>query len=147
MDGSAARGLFSRRGVGKIRHIATRYVWLQGRIAGNNLSIVIVPAVSSRVDMLTKPMTIVPLMGAESREGSTAAGRFLKLRLRGCPRRRRAEMALRPNLVHEGCRLQGVQGILSLGRSQSLFAHVHSGLSLGCGLFIVMRGFLGPKLR
>ena len=42
-DSSAARGLVARRGLGKARHIQTRYLWLQERVAEKDLQVISVP--------------------------------------------------------------------------------------------------------
>ena len=38
-DSSAARGTCSRRGLGKLRHVQTRYLWVQERVQRNDISI------------------------------------------------------------------------------------------------------------
>ena len=39
-DSSAARGTASRRGLGKLRHVQARYLWLHERVSENSLKIV-----------------------------------------------------------------------------------------------------------
>ena len=55
-DSSAARGTASRRGLGKLRHVQTRYLWIQGRVANNELKIVAVGTKQNVADLCTKPV-------------------------------------------------------------------------------------------
>ena len=55
-DSSAARGTASRRGLGKLRHVQTRYLWLQERVASNDLKIVAIGTKHSTADLCTKPV-------------------------------------------------------------------------------------------
>lgn len=85
-----ARGWSSRRRVGKVRHIATRFLWLQERIADKDLSIVSVPAAVHRADMLTKPMRptgveeLLSPMGVEFAKCREAAQKSTLLEPRRC---------------------------------------------------------------
>ena len=56
-DSSAARGTASRRGLGKLRHVQTRYLWLQERVSENSLKIVSVGTHQNIADMCTKPVS------------------------------------------------------------------------------------------
>ena len=56
-DSSAARGLVSRRGLGKARHIQTRFLWLQELVSRRELRVVSVPTLRNRADLFTKPHT------------------------------------------------------------------------------------------
>ena len=38
-DSSAARSTAARRGLGKVRHVQTRYLWVQERMANNDLTV------------------------------------------------------------------------------------------------------------
>ena len=51
-----AKGTVNRVGLGKARHIQTRYLWLQERVAENHLKVVHVPGKQNRSDVLTKPV-------------------------------------------------------------------------------------------
>eukprot|EP00972_Heterocapsa_arctica_P026972 3967570-Heterocapsa_arctica.AAC.1 len=51
---SSARAFSSRRGLGRQRHVQTGYLWIQDRIAKQDLSIVKVPADENVSDVLTK---------------------------------------------------------------------------------------------
>ena len=55
-DSSAARGTASRRGLGKLRHVQTRYLWIQERVAKNELKIVAVGTKQNVSDLCTKPV-------------------------------------------------------------------------------------------
>ena len=74
-DSSAARGFGNRRGLGRQRHVQTRYLWLQERIAAKHLTVVRVGTDDNRADMLTKPVTSAVLhrhmqgINQEFREG------------------------------------------------------------------------------
>ena len=54
-DSSAAKGMRSRRGLGKQRHISTRYLWIQDRVARQDLTIQKVGTKEQLADILTKP--------------------------------------------------------------------------------------------
>ena len=53
-DSNAAKGTVNRVGLGKARHIQTRYLWLQERVAENHLKVVHVPGKQNGSDVLTK---------------------------------------------------------------------------------------------
>ena len=53
-DSSAARGHVSRRGLGKMRHIQTRYLWVQERVGEGRIKISSVPGTRNIADILTK---------------------------------------------------------------------------------------------
>ena len=55
-DSSAARGTASGRGLGKLRHVQTRYLWLQERVASNDLKIVAIGTKHNTADLRTKPV-------------------------------------------------------------------------------------------
>ena len=52
----AARGTASRRGLGKLRHVQTRYLWIQERVAKNELKIIAVGTKQNVADLCTKPV-------------------------------------------------------------------------------------------
>jgi len=56
-DSSAARGHVSRRGLGKMRHIQTRYLWLQERVGEGHVKINAILGKLNPSDMLTKPLS------------------------------------------------------------------------------------------
>ena len=53
-DSSAAIAFASRRGLGRQRHVQTRYLWLQERVAGAHLSVQTVRTAQNPADILTK---------------------------------------------------------------------------------------------
>ena len=53
-DATAAKGTVNRIGLGRARHIQTRYLWLQERVAMDHLKVIHVPGKRNRADMLTK---------------------------------------------------------------------------------------------
>ena len=53
-DAAAAIGICRRRGLGKIRHLATADLWVQDRIKKGDFKLVRVPGISNPADILTK---------------------------------------------------------------------------------------------
>jgi hypothetical protein len=53
-DSSAARGHVARRGLGKMRHIQTRYLWVQERVGEGHLKIACVLGTKNPADICTK---------------------------------------------------------------------------------------------
>ena len=53
-DAAAAIGICRRRGLGKIRHLATADLWVQDRIKKGDFTLQKVPGVSNPSDILTK---------------------------------------------------------------------------------------------
>jgi len=74
-DASAAIGIASRRGVGKVRHIEVSQLWLQQRVANGDIVLRKVDGVSNIADALTKYVGKDPIqqhmigVGLELREG------------------------------------------------------------------------------
>ena len=62
-DGSAAIGIASRRGLGKVRHIEVSQLWLQQRVASGDLRVQKVDGASNLADALTKHLQKGPLVG------------------------------------------------------------------------------------
>ena len=54
-DASAAKGIASRRGLGKVRHIELCQLWLQDQVANDTIRIVKIAGVDNFSDSLTKP--------------------------------------------------------------------------------------------
>ena len=50
-DFSAARGTASRRGLGKLRHVQTRYLWVRERVAKTELKIIAVGTKQNVADL------------------------------------------------------------------------------------------------
>jgi hypothetical protein len=57
-DSSAAHAMGSRRGVGKVRLIETRYLWLQEVVGRGRLRLVKIPRTINFADVLTKYVSI-----------------------------------------------------------------------------------------
>ena len=55
-DSSGAKAFSERRGVGRMRHIATRYLWLQERIQTKHLRVRKVAGEDNEADVLTKAL-------------------------------------------------------------------------------------------
>ena len=62
-DSSSARAFASRQGLGKQRHVQTRYLWLQERVAMNHLCIVKIRTQDNDSDILTKSVPAKTLAG------------------------------------------------------------------------------------
>ena len=60
-DSNAAKGTVNRVGLGKARHIQTRYLWLQESVAEGHLKVHHVPGVKNKADVLTKSVPGVQL--------------------------------------------------------------------------------------
>ena len=56
-DASSGLSFATRRGLGRIRHVETRFLWLQDRVALKHLRIAKVGTDDNPADILTKPMT------------------------------------------------------------------------------------------
>ena len=68
-DATAAKGTVNRIGLGKARHIQTRYLWLQERVAMDHLKVTHVPGKRNRADMLTKSAPSVQMEETLRRSG------------------------------------------------------------------------------
>ena len=53
-DSSAAKGFASRRGVGKMRHMQVRWLWLQEEVKKGNVRVFKVKGVENPADLMTK---------------------------------------------------------------------------------------------
>ena len=56
-DSSAGKSFAARRGLGKLRHVETRWLWLQERVALKHLQLRKVPGETSPADAMTKSLT------------------------------------------------------------------------------------------
>ena len=57
-DSSTARSVARRRGIGgRLRHLQTRHLWLQSRVALGHLKLDVVAGERNPADTLTKPFT------------------------------------------------------------------------------------------
>ncbi len=57
MDAEAARAIASRQGIGKVRHLEVRYLWLQDNIRRGEIKLVTIWGKENPADVLTKPMS------------------------------------------------------------------------------------------
>ena len=55
-DSNSAIGTASRRGLGKLRHVQTRYLWVQERVAQSALKLEKVNTKHNSTDMCTNPV-------------------------------------------------------------------------------------------
>ena len=53
-DSSSAKSFASRRGLGKQRHVQTRFLWVQERVAAGHIKIKKIPGGENCSDILTK---------------------------------------------------------------------------------------------
>ena len=53
-DSSAAKGIASRRGLGKMRHIEVNQLWLQDKVAEGIVKVIKIPGTGNQADILTK---------------------------------------------------------------------------------------------
>ena len=57
VDSTAARAIASRLGLGKVRHLEVRYLWLQQVVASGRLKVCKIKGTDNPADLLTKPLT------------------------------------------------------------------------------------------
>ena len=55
-DASAAKGIASRRGLGKVRHIEVNQLWLQEKVNAGDIEVMKVKGEGNLADALTKPL-------------------------------------------------------------------------------------------
>ena len=58
VDSSAARSMASRVGVGKLRHMEVRYLWLQEVVRRRGLALKKIAGAANPADVLTKPKSM-----------------------------------------------------------------------------------------
>ena len=79
-DSSSGLAVGSRRGLGGIRHVQTRYLWVQQRVQEGDLRLKKEPGDTNVTDALTKPldekrmMNLLTMMGYEFRGGAHIVG-------------------------------------------------------------------------
>ena len=56
-DSSAAIGITSRRGLGKVKHMHTQYLWVQERVRAKDFELHKVRTDQNRADLMTKYLT------------------------------------------------------------------------------------------
>jgi hypothetical protein len=57
-DSSAARSFASRKGLGRMRHLEVRHLWLQDAVASQKVQVRRVPGEENPADLLTKYLSI-----------------------------------------------------------------------------------------
>ena len=62
-DSSAARGIASRQGVGRIKHLEVRQLWVQEQVARGRASVQWLPRKANAADVLTHPCTEEQMTG------------------------------------------------------------------------------------
>ena len=87
MDSSAARGICHRVGVGKLKHLEVKDLWLQEKTQAKQLSVQWIPRKSNPSDFLTHPIT----KSTEIQNFHEAAGLHIG---NASPRARRPSLAL-----------------------------------------------------
>ena len=68
-DSSAAIGIVRHKGVGKIRHLDTRLLWIQERVQAGDLEVVKVAGCENPADLMTKHLSDEALSGCLARLG------------------------------------------------------------------------------
>ena len=53
-DSSAAKGIASRKGIGKVRHIEVNQLWLQDKVSSGTITLTKVVGTENHADILTK---------------------------------------------------------------------------------------------
>ena len=77
-DASAAKGITSRRGLGKTRHVAVHFLWVQERVRNGDLTVSKVWGGDNPADLLTKYLTrdkmdkCMIVFGLEYKDGRSA---------------------------------------------------------------------------
>ena len=56
-DSSSARSFSKRRGLGRQRHVQTRFLWLQDRVRLGHITVEVVKGTENPADFLTKSLT------------------------------------------------------------------------------------------
>merc|ERR1711953_871042 len=65
-DSSSARSFSKRRGLGKQRHVQTRFLWLQDRVKLNHVTVRVVKGTENPADCLTKALSRNEIMRSMS---------------------------------------------------------------------------------
>ena len=55
VDSSAAKSMASRKGVGKVRHVEVRELWLQDAVRNKRVALANIEGTKNPSDVLTKP--------------------------------------------------------------------------------------------
>ena len=57
VDASACRGMFLRQGSGKVKHLTTKQLWVQGAVQSYAIEVCKIPREKNYADALTHPST------------------------------------------------------------------------------------------
>jgi hypothetical protein len=60
-DSSSARSLSKRQGLGNVKHVMTRFLWLQERVRLAHLEAICIKGEENPADLFTKNLTVVAL--------------------------------------------------------------------------------------
>lgn len=82
-DSSAARGITSRKGLGKTRHVQSRFLWIQEEVATKALKVDAVGTSQNVADICTKPLPADAANGHMERIGQLpVSGRNKQAKMR-----------------------------------------------------------------
>ena len=100
-DASAAIGIVRRAGLGKLRHLNVRYLWLQEKVKEEDFELLKVAGLANPADLMTKHLSRVDadrhLAGLGMQLGSGRAATAPTLGSLGLPRTREHEATRRSN--------------------------------------------------
>ena len=114
-DSTATIGICGRRGLGKLRHIGTHHLWIQGRVRDGTFELRKVLGAENPADLMTKHLSgservphLLRLFGCELRGGRAASAPTL----RSAPGQRAEENLLlaeaQEEIEYDGMRYPGV---------------------------------------
>ena len=82
-DSSAARGIAQRQGVGRIKHLEVRQLWVQELVSGGRVVVQWLPRKDNSADILTHPCTADQMQGHLCRMGVVVLRTDAKASVRG----------------------------------------------------------------
>jgi hypothetical protein len=68
-DSSAAKSIANRAGIGKIRHLDVRWLWLQGAVRSKQLTCLKIAGLENPSDIMTKPKNVSEIIRLGSKVG------------------------------------------------------------------------------
>ena len=77
IDASAAKSVASRTGLGKIRHLETKFLWLQEAVSRKRLVIRKIRGEDNPADVLTKPLSVKEIAPKLLIVGGSVVGRSI----------------------------------------------------------------------
>ena len=80
-DSKAGKGMVSRRGLGKMRHVEARYLWLQQAVKKKRLTLAKIWGKANPADHLTKAQNKQEFVGALKNVGGRIEGRSEGLKI------------------------------------------------------------------